>query len=468
MVEAKEAEIAALRAGQQAMGAQVEALRAEIAELRARLGANPRNSSRPPSSEGLAKPSPRSLRKKTGRRPGRPAGQPGATLEMADAPDQVIRHEPASCRSCGAGLAGAQEAAIQRRQVVGLPAVKVAVTEHQLVSRRCACGTVTCGSAPAGVSAPVQYGPVLSGIGVYLWHGQFLSRGRTCQAMAQLFGVPVSPGAVTAMVARIAGAVGPVLGRVREAIAAAPLAHFDETGFRVAGRLAWVHSASTDEFSLITVHPRRGTEGMDAAGVLPGFRGIACHDAWAPYDTYGGVAGHALCNAHVLRELAGAAENGTSADAQWAGQAADALLALKDAVQRALAGGQAALDPVFLDRHSHLLRSAALVGARANAGRRTKIEKKAYALARRLTGREGDYLRFAHDFTVAFDNNAAEREIRMAKLRIKVSGCMRSLTGAGQFCAVRSYLATAAKHGIGALDALIRAAEARPWLPDTS
>lgn len=311
----------------------------------------------------------------------------------------------------------------------------------------------------------MQYGPVLSGIGTYLWHGQFLSRNRTCQAMTELFGVPVSPGTVTAMVIRVSGRLGPVVEKIRERVAAAPLAHFDETGFRVAGKLGWVHSASTPEFSLITVHPRRGTEGMDAAGVLPQFRGIACHDAWAPYDTYEHVAGHALCGAHVLRELAGAGENGTAADAQWTGQAAAALLALKDAVATASAAGQAALDPAILARHSHLLRSAALVGARANGAGRTKIEKKARALARRLTRRHDDYLRFARDFTVPFDNNAAEREIRMGKLRIKVSGGMRSMTGAEHFCAIRSYLATAAKHGTSALDALIRAAEGQPWLP---
>jgi transposase len=207
---------------------------------------------------------------------------------------------------------------------------------------------------------------------------------------------------------------------------------------------------------------------MNAAGVLPCFRGIACHDAWAPYDTYGQVAGHALCNAHLLRELAGAAGNGTAADVQWTGQAAAALLALKDAVARASAAGQDLLDPEFLARQSHLLRSAALVGVRSNAAGRTRIEKKARALARRLIRRHDDYLRFARDFSVPFDNNAAEREIRMSKLRIKVSGCMRSMTGAAQFCAIRSYLATAAKHGISALDALIRAAGGQPWLPDTT
>jgi len=126
-------------------------------------------------------------------------------------------------------------------------------------------------------------------------------------------------------------------------LGAAPVAHFDETGFRVAGRLAWVHSASSGKYVLVTVHEKRGKDGMDAAGVLPAFGGIACHDAWAPYGCYDGVAGHALCNTHVLRELTAVTETGTNSDVTWAGQAIDALLALKKAAGPARAEGADAL-----------------------------------------------------------------------------------------------------------------------------
>jgi hypothetical protein len=148
------------------------------------------------------------------------------------------------------------------------------------------------------VTAPVQYGPRISGIGAYLWHGQFLSRNRTRQALGELFGVAASPGAVAAMARRAAGFIAPALAAIITALQAAEVAHFDETGFRVAGKLAWVHSASSGKHVLVTVHPRRGKEAMDAAGILPAFAGIACHDAWAPYGRYQDVAGHALCNAH--------------------------------------------------------------------------------------------------------------------------------------------------------------------------
>jgi hypothetical protein len=187
----------------------------------------------------------------------------------------------------------APETGTERRQVTDLPEdIRARVTEHRIISRLCGCGTVTAGVAPAGVSAPVQYGPRITAVATYLRHGQFLSRGRTCEAMAELVGVPVSPGTVVGMVSRIAAALGGCLEVIRNALAAAAVAHFDETGFRVAGTLAWVHSASSGKFALITVHPKRGREAMDAAGVLTAFRGAAVHDAWSPYDPDQDIAAH--------------------------------------------------------------------------------------------------------------------------------------------------------------------------------
>ncbi|HUZ54781.1 MAG TPA: IS66 family transposase, partial [Streptosporangiaceae bacterium] len=406
VVDAKDFEITALRTSHQAqldvLRGQVAALAAEVAELRARAGQNSSNSSRPPSSDGLGRPAPKSLRGKSGRKPGRPKGQPGATLEMTADPDEVVRHEPACCSGCGAGLAGAPVAGLERRQVIDLPVIRAVVTEHQMMSRRCGCGTVTAAPAPAGVTAPVRYGPRLTGIGACLWHGQFLSRDRTCQAIGELFGVAVSPGTVTAMVTRTAGSLGPALDAIRSAVTAAGVAHFDETGFRVSGKLAWVHSASAGKHALITVHARRGKEAMDAAGVLPSFRGIAVHDAWAPYDTYASVAGHALCGAHALRELQAVTDAAPAGQWCWA--------------------TQAGIDPAAMARARREFRSAVLIGFRDTAPRAGPLMKKHQALARRLRDRRDDYLRFTTDPAVPFDNNPAEREIRMGKLRIKVSG----------------------------------------------
>ncbi len=282
----------------------VAGLRAQVADLAARVKQNPENSGRPPSSDGLGKPAPKSLRKKTGRKPGRPKGQPGATMELTGHPDHVIRHEPPACRKCGTGLAGARQTGAERRQVTEIAPVRAEVTEHQMIERECpCCGQRTKADAPDGVTAPVQYGPRASALGTCLWHGQFLSRDRACTALGEMSGCAPSPGALAAQARKLAGLIAPAVTAITQALAGADVAHFDETGFRVAGKPAWVHSASAGKFVLVTVHPKRGKAGMDAAGVLPAFTGIACHDAWKPYDSYNCVAGHALCGAHRLREL---------------------------------------------------------------------------------------------------------------------------------------------------------------------
>lgn len=461
----------------EALSAELGRARVRIAELEARLGQTSRNSSKPPSSDGLAKPAPRSLRKRGARKAGGQDGHPGSTLAPVVTPDEVIAHEPACCRGCGNGLGAAPEVGRRHRQVFDIPPISVRVTEHQLITRRCGCGTATSAEAPDGVTAPVQYGPRITAIIVYLYVGQFLSKKRTAAALAELFGTPVCEGTVAAMTTRVAGRLDGFLEWVRANLRAAPVVNFDETGLRVQDKLRWVHSASTGKYSLIFVHDRRGTEGMDAAGVLPGFSGIAVHDAWAPYDTYKQVT-HALCGAHVLRELQAVTDLADQSTEQgqwcWATQAADALREMNDLVNVALSDstpGDPALegiDPAALAAAVHRYRSAATLGVAATRARTSKLMGKHNALARRLINRQDDYLRFTSDPRVPFDNNAAEREIRMIKLRQKVSGCLRTLTGAQQFCAIRSYLATAAKHGIHFFEALTTLAEGRPWLPETA
>jgi transposase len=446
--------------------AQVAELEARVDALAAQVKQNSRNSSKPPSSDGLAKPAPKSLRRKGGK-PGRPKGQPGATMQLTDRPDHVVVHEPATCSGCGAGLAGGVQTGAERRQVTEIPQVRPVVTEHQMIERECrCCGQKTKADAPDGVAAPAQYGPRLAALGTYLWHGQFLSKDRACAALGEMFGCQPAPAVIAAAAGKIAAFIQPAVAAIVTGLLASEVVHFDETGFRVAGTLAWVHSASAGNYVLTTVHPKRGTEGMNAAGVLPSFTGIAVHDAWAPYDTYTGVTGHALCNAHLLRELTAVTETGGKLDVIWAKQAIDALLKLKDAAAAARDAGHARIDPALLAGQERYFTDAAQTGIVLNAARHSSLEKKRCALANRMRDRAGDYLRFAYDLRVPFDNNPAEQAIRMSKLRIKVSGCMRSMTGAQIFCALRTYLATAARHGISALDALTSAAEGNPWIPE--
>ena len=276
------------------------------------------------------------------------------------------------------------------------------------------------------------------GTGIYLWHGQFLSRDRACQALSEMFGCAPSPGALAAAARKTAGLLAPALQAITRHLIACEVAHFDETGFRTAGRFAWVHSASAEKFALFTVHAKRGEDGMRAAGILPHFTGIAVHDAWAPYDTFGNVAGHALCGAHVLRELVAVTETRTDLDMTRAQQAIDALLALNEAVEAARATGQAVIDAETRTKHEDWYRQAADTGIALNAARSGKLQQKRHALATRMRDREGDYLWFARDLRVPFTNKAAEQAVRMSKLRIKISGCMRSMAGAEEFCAIRS------------------------------
>lgn len=456
--------VGALQIELEALRAENERLKARVAELEARLAANSANSSKPPSSDGLMKPTPKSLRRRSGRKAGGQDGHPGRTLCQVADPDEVIRHEPACCAGCGGRLDRATVAGVQRRQVFDLPPVRVRVVEHQLVMKLCRCGVLTRPEEPDGVSAPVQYGPVMTAVIIYLYIGQFLSKQRTAKALADLCGVPVGAATVAAATARAATALTPFLSQLREKIAAAEVAHFDETGFRIAGRLGWIHSASTDGYSLLSAHRRRGVDAMTAAGVLPAFAGIAVHDAWAPYDTYPAVT-HALCNAHLLRELQAVIDTTTDGWC-WARQVTDALLDLKGHVEAARTAGHT-LDPAILAAATSRIRHAATIAAgdHTTSG---KLADTHRALARRIRDRLADYLRFATNPAVPFDNNAAEREIRMAKTRQKISGCMRTMTGAEHFCAIRSYTATARKHGINLFNALIRLAQGKPWLPQTT
>jgi hypothetical protein len=343
----------------------------------------------------------------------------------------------------------------------------VQVIEHQVITRRCGCGATTCGAAPEGAAGPVQYGPRITAIILYLYVGQFLSKKRTAQALAELFGTPVSEGTVARMTRRAAEGLEEFLDQVTDRIAEAEVAGFDETGLRVEGKLHWVHCARTGKYTLITCHAKRGREGIDDAGVLGRFRGVAVHDAWAPYDTYLDVE-HQLCCAHALRELTGVVDAAPSdADWCWASQAADALVAMQQLVSEAIAAGADTVDAQALSNQVRLYRSAVQMGLTQTAARSDPVMTKHHALARRLRDRQDDYLRFTRNWRIPADNNGSERDIRMIKLRQKVSGCLRTLTGAKHFCALRSYLSTAAKHGKHFLAVLVMLTDGRPWLPAT-
>jgi transposase len=469
-------QLAALVAAQERTIAQLQARiveqDAEIAELKRQLGASSRNSSKPPSSDGLDKPAPKSLRGRSERKPGGQPGREGRTLRQVERPDEVVVHEPGACTGCGGTLTGEDRpAGVLRRQVFDIPKSTVRVVEHRLLARRCVCGTVTQAPAPAGVSAPAQYGPHAAAIAVYLVLGQHLPVARTAALLAELFGTPMSVGTVAAWTSRAAAGLEPFTAAARRALGGAELVHLDETGLRVAGRLHWLHVASSARFTGLFCHRRRGKEAIDAAGVLPGFTGIAVHDAFTSYSRYP-TATHALCNAHLLRELIAVVDHhdahppsgaDTPAGWCWAAQVIDALLALK-----AITGTGALPGPDVLATSRRLIVSAALIGASARGGPPGAVGRRHRALARRIRRRLDEYLRFASDLRVPFDNNLAERDIRMAKIKQKVSGCLRTLAGAQDFAAMRSYLSTAAKHGRRPFDVLTELTSGNVWIPETT
>jgi transposase len=476
-------QLAALVAAQERMIAQLQARIAEqdarlaeqeerIGELERRLAASSRNSSKPPSSDGVDKPAPKSLRGRSGRKPGGQPGREGRTLRQVAVPDEVIVHEPGACTGCGSTLiADGPPVRIVRRQVFDIPQITVRVVEHRLVSRRCSCGVVTAAAGPGGVSAPVAYGPHAAAIAVYLCLGQHLPVERTAGLLAELFGTPMATGTVAAWTRRAAAGLAPFIAAAVAALTGAELVHLDETGLRVAGRGHWLHVASSALFTVLFCHRRRGKEAIDAAGVLPHFTGIAVHDAFTSYARYP-AATHALCNAHLLRELIAAVDHHTGhppADADtpdgwcWAAQIIDALLALKTITDTGVLPASA-----MLAAHRRLIVSAALIGASAEASPAGAVGRRHRALARRIRRRLDDYLRFAADPRVPFDNNQAERDIRMVKIKQKVSGCLRTLAGAQDFAAMRSYLSTAAKHGRRPFDVLTELPSGNVWIPATT
>src|SRR3954471_7824519 len=250
-------ELAALVVALQARIAEQDA---EIAELRRQLAASSRNSSKPPSSDGLDKPAPKSLRGRSGRKPGGQPGRQGRTLRQVAVPDEVVVHEPGACAGCGGPLAAeGAPARIIQRQVFDIPTITVRVVEHRLVSRRCPCGVVTSAAAPAGVNAPVSYGPHAAAIAVYLCLGQHLPVERTAALLGELFGTPMAAGTVAAWTSRAAAELEPFTAAARAALAGAELVHVDETGLRVAGRLHWLHVASSSRFTSLFCHAKRGT-----------------------------------------------------------------------------------------------------------------------------------------------------------------------------------------------------------------
>jgi len=455
-----------------ALEAENATLRRENATLRAQLGTNSHNSSKPPSSDGPGiKPHPKSQRVRSGRKPGGQPGHPGHTLALVDAPDEIQVHRPDVCQACGQSLEEVPAVRWERRQVVDLPPVRVRVVEHHAETIPCPrCAGETTAPFPAGVEAPIQYGPGVATVAVYLNQEQLIPLERTSQVLAELFGCPLSERTVERAVGVCYEQLTGVDAAIRQGIAGAAVAHFDETGVNIGGKGHWLHVASTARLTCYAAQPKRGRAAMDAMGVLPHFRGRAVHDGLASYWQYEQCT-HALCNAHHLRELTFVEEQ---LGQPWAQELKELLREMKQVVDEAREHGMAAV-PVEVTRELERRYDVLLVaGLEANprpppTGKPGRPKRgKAGSLVDRLREHKGAALAFLDDVRVPFDNNQAERDIRMTKVRQKISGCFRTSTGADRFCRIRGYISTLRKQGMPILSALGKTMAGAPPMPVTT
>jgi len=441
-----------------------------IQALEDQLAKNSANSGKPPSSDGLKKkPAPKSLRE-SGKRPsGGQKGHKGETLEMVATPDHVEKHSLVECPHCQTDLSTTVVQGVEKRQVFDLPPIRIEVTEHQAELKCCpGCGQRVKGNFPAAVSQPVQYGNRVRAQVVYLSQYHLLPMGRLRQLMGDLWGHAPSEALIQTTNNDLARQIAPTLAAIKTQLTSALVLRCDETGMRVEGKLHWLHVACTDFLTHYGVHSKRGQEAMTALGILAAFSGRAVHDGWVSYFKSENCA-HALCNAHHLRELRFIFEQYQE---PWAQAMSDLLKEIYAEVQ-ATRDHATALAPSRIDQyearyHDILQQGLAAHAADASAPAKKRGRPKrspAENLLARLHRYKTETLSFMSDFRVPFDNNLAERDLRMMKVKQKISGTFRTLAGAKTFCAIRSYLSTARKQGVNVFHALYAAFLGTPFTP---
>jgi len=464
--------------GEDAVIALVEGLLARISVLEERVeklenqqSKHSGNSSKPPSSDGF-KPKPKSLRSKSERRSGGQEGHPGQTLEWSEEVEQVERHPVKTCTQCGTSLTSVAVAEWEVRQVRDLAPIQVIVTEHQAEVKCCpCCQTINRGEFPQDVNTIVQYGANLKGLMLYLLDYQLLPSARVQELLSDVLGCEISEGTLYTSRQRCFAELASVEVAIQQQVAQAEVLHCDETGLRVNGKLWWLHVASTDSLTFYFVHTKRGKAAMDAMGILPEYDGIIVHDGLKSYEQYD--CDHALCNAHHLRELAFITERYQQA---WAEEMFILLCDLKQQVDDAKALSETALSEElmrwFVDRYQTLI----VAGLAANPApdppppdavksRGRPKQSLAKNLLDRLQHHQAQVLAFMTDFRVPFDNNQAERDLRMMKLKQKISGGFRSVEGAQMFGRIRGYISTLKKQGLNVLEALKQVFLGNPTMP---
>jgi transposase len=462
--------------GEDAVIALVEGLLERIAVLEERVEAlenqiskNSRNSSKAPSSDGF-KPRPKSQRRKSERSSGGQPGHPGTTLEWSTEVDHVELHRVAACSACGQSLDAVAVEAWDLRQVQDLAPIQLMVTEHQAEVKCCPhCQTLNRGEFPPQANSVVQYGATLKGLMVYLLDYQLLPSARVAELLSDVLGCELSEATLYTSRESCFAGLASVEAAIVEQLQHAEVLHCDETGMRVKGQLWWLHVASTDGLTFYFVHTKRGKAAMDAMGLLPNYEGMSVHDGLKSYAQY--ACEHALCNAHHLRELTFILERYQQI---WAEEMSILLCDLKQQVDDAKARDQKTLDPDlvqwFEERYQTLIQAGLVANPRpqlppdATKPRGRPKQSPAKNLLDRLQHQD-QVLAFMYNFRVPFDNNQAERDLRMMKLKQKISGGFRSIEGAKMFARIRGYISTLKKQGLNVLDALKQVFLGNPTIP---
>lgn len=439
---------------------------ARLEALESMVRKDSHNSSKPPSSDGLTKKT-RSLRVASGKKVGGQIGHKGTTLKQVEQPTQTVYHPlPAQCDRCHNPLPQDKAGVSERRQVFDVPATACDVIEHRTLELVCQCGQSHVSTFPVGVTQAVQYGPNLRAVGVHLTQGQLLPFVRAAQLIRDLYGIAVSPSTLVSWVDEASSALDSTAALIADQLRNAALLHADESGLRVASKLHWLHIAASETHTWYGVHARRGMEAIEAHGILPNRLGVLVHDCWAPYWQLDCI--HALCNAHLLRELVYVKE---LTGHIWPQRMKDFLLNAND-VCEAARQKQITLSTVDIAAFGSLYDAILCEGERLNpevakpASKRGRAKQSiAFNLLRRMRQHTDAVLLFIRDPAVPFTNNLGERAVRMPKVKQKISGCFRTLAGAENFCVIRSCLDTLRKQGHGMLDVLQRAFAGDPIQP---
>jgi transposase len=448
----------------------VHSLEKQVKEQKGKLSKNSKNSSKPPSTDGYNKPDPQSQRKPSGRPSGGQPKHKGSTLNRVDKPDVVDIHPLEICSHCSASLNATPVLSIERRQVFDLPKVALHVTEHQVQVKRCTCcGEKSKSEYPKNVTNHTQYGTNIQAILTYFSQYQLLPYKRIQEMFKDIFNVSLSQGTIKNVLARGSDGLGEFMTQTKAALLNSPINHFDETGMRVDTGLHWLHVASNENLTYYFLHESRGRIAIDEMGILPDYQGYAMHDHWQSYYTYLECI-HLLCNAHHLRELIYAAEQ---YEQLWPTQLIQCLLDIKKAVEEAQNEGLLNLSEEqlkqFNQQYDEILaqgKAEIPILAEANEKKKGRPKRhKSHNLHARLVEHKDEVLGFMNNLFLPFDNNLAERDVRMAKLKQKISGCFRTEDGGDIFSRLRSYISTVRKQGVNQFDALIDLFNNDPFIP---